>query len=358
MSFLNSVLSSIGGGGQSNPNVPLNSGSSTIGAASAQQSAKNSTPKNGVRTIDGRLGSGQKRKAEEELSRITGKLPRKDVTTCAQATRPIAQPTKIRTSVTTTSSTVSPSTPSTASPYRGTAKPSVGPKTVPPDRITPKAPPKKGSYAEILARGQAAQTTKTQVGLIKHKPVEKLSKKERLALKASASSKKGEGPKASKDTLTEKSKGQASTGKKEDDKGIKRRPSADISYKGTARPKPDALAYRGTMNRPAPKPIKPASDDRYSDRSRSTSVARQGPKTRYADYSDEDEDEEEEEGDYDSEGSSDMEAPLHEVDEEEELAERAAKKEDQKEAMEEARLKREKEEKKKRLTLLAKNSRR
>ncbi|KAI9777231.1 MAG: hypothetical protein M1835_005282 [Candelina submexicana] len=357
MSFLNSVLSSIGEGGQSSLSGPLNRGSNTIGTVSVQEPAKKNTSTNGARQTDVGLGSGQKRKAEEELNRVTGKVARSDVTTCAQTARPQAQPRRIRTSVTGNSSTVSPSTPNSASPYRGTAKPSTGTSLVSSDAGTPKAPPKKGSYAEIMARGQVAQSNKAQVGIIKHKPVEKLSKKERLALRAGTSAKKVEGSKAGKDAMNERCKGSVPTGKKEDDKVVKRRPPVELSYKGTARSKPDVPAYRGTMNRPAPKPNKPSSDNRYSDRSRSTSVARQAPKSRYADYTDKDEEEEEEE-DYDSEGSSDMEAPIHEVDKEEEIAELAAKKEDLQEAMEEARLKRQKEERKKNLALLAKKKRR
>ncbi|KUJ11129.1 uncharacterized protein LY89DRAFT_689056 [Mollisia scopiformis] len=227
----------------------------------------------------------------------------------------------------------------------------------------PKAPPKKGSFAEIMARGKAAQSTLGQVGKIQHKKIEKMpSKREREEMKAHKSSNiaKNMAPgskfnKAPLPNARDGRNGAKESGKKappEPEKKIKKAATATTGYAGTARPKP------GGAKGPARSSASASSSryDRGSDRGRYRDD-RHGSSARYAYVSEEEEDEEEEEREYDSDVSSDMEAAAFEVDEEEQLASRIARREDAEALAEENRLKREKEEKRRRLAAMAKSRR-
>jgi protein SPT2 len=241
----------------------------------------------------------------------------------------------------------------------------------PPPQTEPAKPPKKGSYAEIIARGKAAQATLGQVGKIQHKRIEKLpSKREREEMKAVKSTKaqnlrKNLGPNgkfrtAGQALLKDRPKGgmgserKLSNGKDGSEKKsaeavaerkVKKAALATTGYTGTARPKPGAKApSRQSMSASrydrGPNKYR---DDRYS----SSSKRRSYP-------SEDEEDEEEDEEDYGSDASSDMEAAAFEVDEEEEEAARIARREDAEALAEENRHKREKEEKRRRLVAMAK----
>lgn len=227
----------------------------------------------------------------------------------------------------------------------------------------PKAPPKKGSFAEIMARGKAAQSTLGQVGKIQHKKIEKLpSKREREDMKTQRSSNLAKnltpGSKFSKAPMPNGRDGRnvvKENGKKgppEPEKKVKKAATATTGYAGTARPRP------GGANAPA-RSSSSASASRYDrgpDRSRYRDE-RHGSGARYAYVSEEEEEDEDEGREYDSDVSSDMEAAVFEVDEEEEEATRIARKEDALALAEENRLKKEKEEKRKRLAAMAKSRR-
>jgi hypothetical protein len=231
----------------------------------------------------------------------------------------------------------------------------------------PAKPPKKGSFAEIMARGKVNQATMGQVGKIQHKRIEKLpSKRDREEMKAQKSSKlqknigpngkfRAAGQEAIRDARNGNGirEGNSKTPKKAEpvpEKKIKKAALATTGYAGTARPKP------GGANSSS-KPSTSASSSRYGgglDRHRDDRRGSSGP--RYAYVSEEEEDDDEED-DYASDASSDMEAAVYEVDDEEEEAARIARREDAEALAEENRLKREKEEKRKRLAAMAKSRR-
>ena len=200
-----------------------------------------------------------------------------------------------------------------------------------------------------MEKAKAAQEAAKAAGpsVIKHKPVEKLTKRERLRLAEEA---KAQRLKTGKVLQVERSRsgtpvlsGKPGAGKKSHEPG----------YQGTMKKKaPEPLAYKGTLklagssaagsSAAKKKKLKGQAQDKYGG---------------YASWSDLDdaEDEEEEEG-YESGGSSDMEGGYDDVEHEEMLALRAAKKEDQAALQEEERLKREKAARQKRLQELSKSA--
>jgi protein SPT2 len=230
-----------------------------------------------------------------------------------------------------------------------------GQPTPPPSNDAPKAPPKKGSYAEIMARGQAAQKVLGQVGKIQHKKIEKIpSRREREEMRAQRAAKvqKGLAPnskfrKSGQPSLQEEKTGSNKRAKAREpapDKKVKKAALATTGYAGTARPKLGNSSRSGSHA---------GSSSRRVDRYGREGSGQRG--SRYDEYED-DEAEEEEELDYESDVSSDMEAAAFEVDEEEAMAERIARREDAEALAEENRLKREKAEKRRRLMAMAKKA--
>ena len=212
--------------------------------------------------------------------------------------------------------------------------------------------PKRG-YLAALEKAKAAQAAKPSASVFKHKPVERLAKKDRLALKAEAAGRKktGAGQNA-KPALGSKN---ARDGAKADTPAKEKSKQSDTGYKGTMRPSAAAPVYKGTM-RPSPatnnvSKSRPHGLDksRYEDRSRSSSVTAKGKvKGRmagYASYSEVDLQDEEDEEDEDdgSDMSSDMEAGMDDMYEEEQQSLRAARKEDEEALREENELKARKE---------------
>ena len=205
--------------------------------------------------------------------------------------------------------------------------------------------PKKGSYAEIMARAKASQSRPPPVGVISHKPRDKIaiSHKKEMKLKKNAIKNKklaikaGESRPGSSDSLSSSSAPMSSD--------LRKNPQS--VYKGTAKAhvKP---TYKGTMKAGFAVALKPSLRDRDSQVSRN----------HYDEYAATDEDDlDDVEGDDDgSDESEDMEAGFSDVEQEEDLAAKAAKKEDEKEARLEAKLKSEKEERKKRLETMAKKA--
>lgn len=237
-------------------------------------------------------------------------------------------------------------------PYRGSSRQIPAPGTsIPPIPVVAKAP-KKGSYAEIMARAKAAEPKAAAVGVISHKPKEKTAisyKKEMKLRKKAAMNKKlgirddGKRP-SSSGSISSSSAPAASERKK----------VPLPTYKGTAKPadpvKParPQPTYKGTMKpggSTAPKPKQKDRDGRPS-------------KPRYDEYAatDEDDLDDAEEDEYGSDESEGMEAGFSDVEQEETIATRTARKEDEEEARLEARHKREKEDRKKRLEALSKKA--
>lgn len=209
---------------------------------------------------------------------------------------------------------------------------------------------KKGSYAEIMARGKQNTATVTALGVIKHKQTEKVSKKERDRLTQEAAEKAKTDATRDKKSGNGKRSGSSEPASRKPGEQVKeKRKAVDLGYTGTARPKAKSAEpqqYRGTMGLPRPGQVRkpaPVSQQQASSRY-----------SRYADYSDGELDDEEE--DYGSD-LSDMEAGMDDVEEEEELALRAAKLDDAKEKALENKLKREKQERKNKLTALAAQAR-
>jgi hypothetical protein len=204
------------------------------------------------------------------------------------------------------------------------------------------AAPKKG-YLALLQKAKEKDATKPAAPPVQNGPPKILTKKERLALKAEA---KGKKP------------GAGASGRHTDVKGAalpEKKKSVEVGYQGTARPtKPPApVGYRGTA-RPA---SAPASTSRNG-----TPTAKSKPKPAkgrhdgYADWSDLDDEDLEEEDDYASDASSDMEGGIWDVEQEEQLALKAAKQEDAEALAEEQRLKREKEARRKKLAEMSKQA--
>jgi hypothetical protein len=196
-----------------------------------------------------------------------------------------------------------------------------------------------------LQKAKEKDASKPAAPPVQNGPTKILTKKERLALKAEASAgAKGKKPGVGAAAKATDGKGAALPDKKK---------SVEVGYQGTARPakQPVQVGYRGTA-RPA---SAPASTSRNG-----TPVAKAKPKPAkgrydgYADWSDLDDMDDEE--DYASDGSSDMEGGIWDVEKEEQLALQAAKKEDAEALAEENRLKREKEERKRRLAGLSKQA--
>lgn len=200
-----------------------------------------------------------------------------------------------------------------------------------------------------------------QVGKIQHKPIERLSQRERVderrAQKAGSAKlsagKPSSGVKAQPLDRNNKNRGtgvgRPTAKPMEPEKKVKKAALATTGYTGTARPVPGKSSSSGGSRL-------------GGSASRERERVRPGQSHRRDEYlaTDDEEDdmeEDEEAEDYYSDASSDMEAATFEVDEEEERAARIARKEDAAALAEENRLKREKEEKRKRLAAMARSRR-
>ena len=283
-----------------------------------------------------------KRKAEDGIASRDGKMMRNSmasgqISRTASSINPPAKPPKPPITVSSSSATM---------PYRGTSRPD-------PASATPTTPvgdalkaPKKGSYAEIMARAKANQS-KPPVGTISHKPKEQIapSYKKELKLKKKAMKDKKLGI---KNDSRPGSSGSLSSSPAPGPVANKK--IAAPAYKGTAKPKPQLPqpTYKGTM-KPASSTAKPSTARERDANPR---------KIRYDEYAatDEDDLDDIEEDEYGSDGSDDMEAGFTDVEEEETAAAKAARKEDEEEARLEAKLKKEKEERRKKLEQLAKKA--
>lgn len=198
--------------------------------------------------------------------------------------------------------------------------------------------PAKRGFASIMQKAKAAQDAAKATGPsgIKHKAVEKLTKRERRKLEEEAEAQRLADKKREKLNRDQSKNGEKQAGAQK---------GQELGYKGTMRKPAEPLSYKGTMRTVAPgeshdKKKKGQAQDKYGG---------------YASWSDLSGAEDEEE-DYDSEGSSDMEGGFDEVEREELSAARAARKEDQEALEEEERLKREKLDRKRKLLELSKSA--
>nr|POF12753.1 hypothetical protein CFP56_09905 [Quercus suber] len=205
--------------------------------------------------------------------------------------------------------------------------------------------PKPKGFLSMLEQAKAAQEAAkaANAGGIKHKPVEKLTKRERLRLMEEQKARAKSGKKAVDSTTVE------CAGTQPLKSGpTSKRPAEPLSYQGTMK-KPTAapLAYKGTMGR------EPSGAPKASAKQKGMGQDKYGGYASWSDLSDA-EDEDEEEDDYDSD--EDMEAGFEDVGMEEEMALRAARKEDQEAQREEERLKAEKAARKRKLLELSRKA--
>ncbi|KAI0970104.1 hypothetical protein F4678DRAFT_437551 [Xylaria arbuscula] len=247
-----------------------------------------------------------------------------------------------------------------------------------------RAAPKKGSFRDIMARGAKAQEVMGKVGMIQHKSTDKAPvKKERETVKSEQKPAGGLGAKGkpgtsytgtgrpsglsgrdngptgasaravsrnglTKDAKTNGKSKPSSAANDVAEKKVKKSATATTGYAGTARPRPGATTNKGPSSR----------GDQRPRHGGLLEPPRMGRRSKYEEEYDEDlddfidyDDEEEDTGpryDYDSEGSSDMEAGMSDIDTEERRAEVYAREEDKREQALEDKLKREKEDRKRR----------
>ncbi|KAK5117532.1 hypothetical protein LTR62_004954 [Meristemomyces frigidus] len=220
--------------------------------------------------------------------------------------------------------------------------------STPPSTTNATAKPKK-SFAAILERAKAAEAAAKASGGggIKHKPVEKLTRKQRLQMMEETKAQQRAGKKG----LADRSRSGTPNGASTSVLGAKK-VSETSTYKGTMKkPAPAPLAYKGTM-RAAADPSQP----KRSSQSKQKGQA-QDKYGGYASWSDlddaEDEDEEPRSEDGFDESDEDMEGGFDDLAAEEEEALKHAKREDLAAAREEERLKKEKLERKRKLEKLA-----
>lgn len=208
--------------------------------------------------------------------------------------------------------------------------------------------PKRG-FASLMEKAKAAQEATKAAGssTIKHKPVEKLTKRDRRRMQEEAVKQKA-GGKAARLAAADRSR----SGTPLDAKAAAQKKALEPAYKGTMK-KPaekQESTYKGTMNKAGqaaasakPNSKKNLAQDRYGG---------------YASWSDlDDAEEDEDEGGYGSDASSDMmDAGFDDMEAEERRALQAAKKEDQEALAEEEKHRREKEERKRKLQALSKSA--
>ncbi|RYP05638.1 hypothetical protein DL765_009787 [Monosporascus sp. GIB2] len=265
--------------------------------------------------------------------------------------------------------------------------PSLSASKMPPAKPSPTTPtasdpgkaPKKGSFAEIMARGAKAQQVMGKVGVIQHKAIEKpVGKKDREPAKAGVKTPTGkpylgnarpgvmpsrdgtrpagQGANAQRNGVGKDGKQRPGTsGGDVQEKKVKKSATATTGYTGTARPKPGASSSKSSSARNG-KPQPPLRAGGLLGPPKSSRRSREDDYDEdlddFIEYDDEDEPDPRGRGygyGYDSDGSSDMEAGLSDIDEEEARATREAIQEDKREQELEEKLRRQKEERKKRL---------
>ena len=222
--------------------------------------------------------------------------------------------------------------------------------------------PSKGSFADMMARAKVAQQQRggNQVGMIKHQAGTK-EKILKMAERQKGSNGKS-GDSESKSTSKVLSNGKMNQRGNADSQLPQQRHKNSEGASKSPLPLKAKSAYKGTMGRSARK-LKDGSTVGRSNHTQN----RHPRSSNYNEYLDTDEedgsdiiDDDDEDGDGNdsgSEGSSDMEAGVSDLEAEEARALRAAKQDDAKELEHELQHKREKEERKRRLQAMAKKNR-
>ncbi len=280
------------------------------------------------------VSTGMKRKADDAIDSKPAKTPKSITKVAAHASSSRTR-------------TMTPKTTNTITPQSSIAS------LLTPDPSKP--PPKKGSFAEIMARGQAMQEKGYHVGEIKHCPAEKKYGPERRAEKrAMMADRIVQKKKAAADRRLLAKRVRALNSSSDTDVAPRKREvkKVDIGYKGTARAQPAKpeekstakvskadLGYKGTA--------------RAATRSTSAEVARGAATTTAGRRPNRRVVSSEEEDDVDTDASSDMEAAAFEVEQEEYKSLKRAQLEDEEALREEMALKSQKEQKKRALEALA-----
>ena len=288
--------------------------------------------------------TGGKRKAEGDLRSSADKISK---TSNAQLSRPSSN-----NKPSTTSQSVK-TKPTEVTQYKGTSRPEA---SAAPSK---NAPPKKGSFAEILAR--AKQNQAGPVKTITHKPKEKLSTKKEIALEKEMAKKKPMkgGPEkvglagksrelAIRKTVSDGKLGpkQAKSGAYQGTSRLANKPPPAPGYQGTAKGKPQS-SYQGTMKNSKSDVATKRAYHSDSEPGRSKLQSSSKHRRKEEEYDDESEGYDSEDPyTYASEDYSDMDAGFEDVEEEDEMAARIARKEDLAEQARLAKLKREKDKKK------------
>ncbi|MCJ1474308.1 hypothetical protein MMC13_002966 [Lambiella insularis] len=344
--FLNSVLTSIS---DSKAEVVAPTVKAQSNAAQANRTEANTVAfrQNAQPPIKNIASVPNKRKAESELLRSNEKIQRAERADRFDG-KPSSRGTVPDKSLVNGKPTLKISA---ASPvvYKGTGRPS--PIALVSNEAKPTA--KKGSFAEIMARGKS---NVAPVGVIIHKPKERTSsKKEMEELQKREKASKGRPGGSLQKGALDSNGNSPGPSKPKSGVSLNGKHAKPPGYQGTAKAKPQTT-YKGTIK---PLPSVPASvrkkdhDGGTLRGSKSASQAR-----RKETYSDEESDQDEEGSYVSEEDYSDMEAGFEDVEEEDEKASKLAKKEDDYEKMMLDELKRQKEAKKQRLTALAEKARR
>ena len=339
--FLNSVLSTITDSSARIVPPPVRPATSTSESQNDSATCKSSTSSS-ERTFPmaaNSLSNG-KRKAERELHGPRDKIRKESNSSKASPSISVAAKPTINGKPKSTAEIEQLSV-----PYRGTSRPSPATSLVTESKPTLK----KGSFAEIMARQKAATTP---IGIITHKPKEKLSSKKELELQKQAMKAKKAGTGKMPRSAPTSNRSSPAPQKKGVESPSKTATAKPVAYQGTAKPKAQP-AYKGTM-----KPL-PSCTSKQKTISTASDVTRRRSISDLRRRSEDDESGDEEEDSYVSEEDySDMEAGFEDVEEEDEKAARIAKKEDEYEKMMLDELARQKEAKKKRLAAMAEKARR
>lgn len=209
-------------------------------------------------------------------------------------------------------------------------------------------PPAKRGYASIMERAKAAQEAAKAAGpsTIKHKAVEKLTRKERLRLIEEQKAQQKAAKSADKANRSRSGTPVGAPGRP----GLQQKKSQETSYKGTMKKAPEPLSYKGTMQAAG------SATTKERDKRKGQAQDKYGGYANWDELDDADDDDDEEEEGHDSEGSSDMEGGFDDVEMEEMAALRNAQKEDREALQEEEKLKKEKLERKRKLEALSKSA--
>ena len=203
-----------------------------------------------------------------------------------------------------------------------------------------------------MARAAAAQQAHKASGGIKivHKPVEKLSRRERERKQQQEAAEKQKAKGAPvKGKMAAQQAGRSRSGTPGDGKPSSqpKKGPVQVGYSGTMR-KPVDVGYTGTMRAKDPaKPVQPAKQkDKFGGQDKYGG---------YASWSDLSDAEEEDEQEYDSD-SDDMEGGFDDLEREEAATARLARREDMEAQAEEERLRKEKADRKKKLEAMARQA--